>query len=136
MDSEYWLRMSLYGKFQYIPGDRGTYRRHEDAKTMQDEPAILAFYKLINEFLADPQTYPEVCQKRRLIESNRSFQLAKVYRRIEKYEESRRFARRALYYSPIRRRWPAIFTFCVDVHLGTNLAGGLNAAWNRLKSKR
>jgi glycosyltransferase involved in cell wall biosynthesis len=136
MDSEYWLRMSLHGKFQYIPGDRGTYRRHPDAKTMQDEPATLAFYKLIDEFLADPETYPEVNKKRRLIESNRSFQLAKAYRRVEKHQEARRYARRALVYSPLRRRWPAIFTFCVDAHLGTNLADGLNAAWNRLKPKR
>ncbi|MFW5691177.1 MAG: glycosyltransferase [Chloroflexota bacterium] len=127
LDGEYWLRMSRYGRLRYIPGDRATYRLHDESKTMSQELKSWAEReRLAHEMLADPAQYPQVAGNRRLILATLAMQMARVHHRDGDPQAARQHARRALRLLPAKRRALPILATVIDTYLGTGLYGALS----------
>jgi len=137
VDGEYWLRAANAGAtLHYLPGDRATYRLHENSKTVsQSLQAAQEREQIAQEMLNDPAKYPLVAANSRLVRSNLAFQMALLYQRLGKREQAQRSSWEALRFSPLRRRWPAIAALYLDLQLGTSLLPALRRRWQRFKGE-
>ncbi len=137
LDIDFFVRASRVAKFAPLPGIRSTYRLHPDSQTVTlDFDMIRVREETAAKMLTQPDLYPELQGKRRLLDSNFAYLYAETHLRHGNRMMARRYARRALWKSPLlRRRWPYLLLFCVDIHLHTPFSRQLAHVWRWLKKR-
>lgn len=135
LDVDFFIRAAKAGKTAYLPGIRATYRHHAASQSVRlDFEMIQSREQIAASMLSQPEKYPELQSKRRLLDSNFAYLYAETYLRHGNRTMARSYARRAVWKSPIlRRRWPYLLLFCMDVHLQTHFARYLSRLWRRIK---
>lgn len=134
MDTEYWIRASRVTDLHFLTGVRATYRLQPEAKSArhvvkQWEERELLFA----EALQKPHEFPEVQAQRRLIQSNLAWGLAQVYAKQGDKPTAKRYWRKALQFSPLRRRLILMALFGVELYSGLSLTQGVNRWWRNIK---
>lgn len=135
MDTDFFIRAARVSKIAPLPGIRSTYRQHPESQSVKLDFEVIEVRKATaDELLAQPEKYPELQSRRRLLDSNFAFLYAETYLRHGNRTMARVYARRAVWKSPIlRRRWPYLLLFCVDMHLHTQFSYQLSHLWRRTK---
>lgn len=137
MDTEFFMRVVEIANVAHLPGARSTYRHHPLSKSVKGDLAtIQARMEITHRLLAQPEKYPELQSKRRLLDSNFAYLLSHHYWRHGEPSLARQHARQAFVKSPIlRRRWPYLLLWIVDTHLGTGLSRQAESAWVNIKNR-
>ena len=131
LDTDFWIRASRHGQLHFMPGIRAGFRRHEQAKTVSGVlQTWLEDKKLAEWIFQQPDTYPDLTAKRRLIESNLAWGMSLQHGDTDK---ARRYAWEAFVKSPLRLRQVAMLVRLLDLQFGTRFSKRLGGLWRSVK---